>query len=434
MSGGRVGRRFSCRGGFLAACLALGLAIGVVADANAEGKRVPAVDVDALWRSLHHADRFVDPVSEQGQKARGLYFNGPMQKHLGAARIVSTLRATGVDAAVLDLKDGEGRVTYDTRVALLDGQEDIFVPDMGAMVKALHDAGMYAIARIVCFSDPKLPRAHPELAVMDGRPRHENEVWGQEWTDRNTWLDPYNAKNHELVLALAEEAEAFGFDEIQLDYVRFPVDGATKFAVFPNKDGRTRQEVILALLRQLDEALAIPIGADVFGVTAFRMGDPDGLGQVPEEWARYVEVFSPMLYVNGMSQMGELGTDQRAMKLILRAIKNLNRRLGHGPVLRPFMQAFEEGADYYNADFIAEQIMGARLGGADGFLFWHPASRYGMVREGINGPARGQTPFPIDARLTWRRQTWADRMSAAARVRYLGGKRGPTVPASAYAQ
>jgi hypothetical protein len=402
----------------VAACV---LAAGAFAvDVRAEGRRAPVVDIDALWRVLHRADRFVDPVSEQGQKARGLYFNGPMQKHLGAKRIIATLRAAGMDAAVLDLKDGEGRVTYDTKLALVEPQEQIFVPDMPAMVAELRAAGIYTIARVVCFSDPKLPRTRPDLAVMDGRPHRVGEVWGNEWTNRNTWLDPYNVKNHELVQGLAEEAEAMGFDEVQLDYVRFPVDGATKFAVFPGKDGRRRTEVILSLLRRLDEALTIPLGVDVFGVTAFRRGDPDGLGQLPEEWARYVEVFSPMLYINGMHTLANPGSDRKAGGLIYTAMKNLSRRLGHGPVLRPFMQAFPQGAGNFGADFIAEQVLAARAGGADGFLFWHPASNYGTVREGMTGPARGQTPFPIDERLAWRKQTWADRMSAAARARYLG--------------
>lgn len=429
MSGGPRERDRALRGGWR--CLAVLLVCALTTVARADGKRSPVVDIDALWRTLHRADRFVDPVSEQGQKARGLYFNGPMQKHLGPKRIIATLRNAGMDAAVLDLKDGEGRVSYDTKVALVEPQEAQFVPDMARMVAELHEAGIYVIGRIVCFSDPVLPRAHPELAVMDGRPRHQGEVWGNEWTNRNTWLDPYNENNHELVRALAEEAEAMGFDEVQLDYVRFPVDGATKFAVFPAKDDRKRTEVILALLRRLDEVLSIPLGVDVFGVTAFRRGDPDGLGQLPEEWARYVEVFSPMLYVNGMSEMGRQGSERRAGGLIYTAMKNLSRRLGHGPVLRPFMQAFPQGADNFGADFIAEQIMGARAGGADGFLFWHPASNYGTVREGMLGPARGQTPFPIDARLTWRKQSWADRMSAAARRRYLGT---PVRRVPAYAQ
>jgi hypothetical protein len=75
-------------------------------------------------------------------------------------------------------------------------------------------------------------------------------------------------------------------------------------------------------------------------------------------------------------------------------------------VIRPYLQAFENGADYYNGEFIAEQIRGARQGGGDGFLWWHPASNYGMVRAGMLGPARGSYPFPMDARREARSRAW----------------------------
>ena len=181
--------------------------------------------------------------------------------------------------------------------------------------------------------------------------------------------------------------------------------------------------MLLRFLRRLDEALTIPLGADVFGLTAFRVGDKAGLGQSPEDWARHIEVFSPMLYVNGMGAWVRDAGKQRAMRLMNAAMKNLRRRLGSGPVLRPFMQAFPEGADYYNAAFIAEQIHGARAGGADGFLFWHPASNYATVRRAMLGPARGSTPFPFDDRIAWRKQAWADHMSPQARGRWAAAEK-----------
>jgi hypothetical protein len=329
------------------------------------------------------------------------------------------VKNAGLNAAVLDLKDEQGRMVYATRIETLKPQTKRFIKDMPGFVAALKKAGIYTIGRIACFSDPQLPRREPERAVMDGRPGRVGQVWGVDWTRKNTWLDPYNERNHDLVVELAREAQSLGIDEVQLDYIRFPVDDATQYAVFPAEVETSRRFVLLGLLKRVDEALTIPLGVDVFGLTAFREGDRAGLGQVPELWARHVEVFSHMLYVNGMRQWVRGDGEQRAMRLINVAMKNLRRRLGHGPILRPFMQAFKQGADYYDARFIAEQVIGARNGGADGFLFWHPGSNYGTVRAGMMGPARGAVPFPLDERIAWRRQAWADRMSHDARQRYL---------------
>jgi hypothetical protein len=96
-------------------------------------------------------------------------------------------------------------------------------------------------------------------------------------------------------------------------------------------------------------------------------------------------------------------------------VSTLRARLGHGPVIRPFLQAFKQGADHYDGAFIAEQIRGARDAGADGFLFWHPGSNYGVVQAGAAGPARALMPFSFPDRAAWRRQKWRDAMSYSAR-------------------
>ncbi len=394
--------------------------VGVVADADelavvrgavdaSERNSGAAPDLTALWRD----DRFTDPVSVQGQHARGLYFNGPVTRRLGPRGIVSTVLQANMNAAVIDLKDGEGRVTYDTQIPELQPQKQIFLRDPRGLVAYLKEHGVYTIARIVCFSDPYLPRNEPSRGVMDARPGKEGVLWAS-WGKRNTWLDPYNQANHQTVTDIAKEAEAIGFDEVQFDYIRFPVDESVEFAVFPAQVEMLRRYVLLGLLRRVDEAIRIPIGVDIFGLTAFREGDAPGLGQVPEEWALHVDVFSPMLYVNRMPWMRE-HKEHRVMFLMEAAISNLRRRVGAGPVIRPFMQGFPQGADRYDAEFIADEVRGARQGGADGFLFWHPGSAYGTVKAGMTGPARSLVPFPIEARARWRQQTWTDNLPAASR-------------------
>ena len=404
-----------------------GLAVGFLclsawpAGLRAERSRSPARKAVAssptkdVGHRFFEADPLVDPVPHRGQTARGLYFNGPMVRRLGAAGIIRSVKGAGLDAAVLDLKDGQGRVMFDTRIEVLQPQKRIFVSDFKAVIAQLRQAGIYTIGRIVSFNDPQLPVRHPERAVMDGRPRRQGRVWANNGR-RNPWLDPYNGKNHDLLVEFAKEAEALGLDELQFDYFRFPVDAATAFAHFPAQVDTPRRYVLLGLLRRIDSAIRIPIGVDVFGLTAFRKGDKAGLGQSLEDWAQHLEVFSPMLYVNGMTAWGRDGQGQRAFRLVCAAITQLRRRLGHGPVIRPFLQAFPQGADYYTPEFIDEQIRGARVGGADGFLFWHPASNYGMVKRGMLGPARGASPFPLGERAWWRQQVWNDNQPARTRA------------------
>lgn len=372
-------------------------------------------------------DPLIDPMSEAGQQARGLYFSAPVYKRLGAKGIIRRLRAANMNAAVIDMKDGEGRVNYDTQIPSLQPQKRRFIDDMPAFVAELKAGGVYTIARVVCFSDPYLPKNEPERAVMDNRERKAGQVWAN-WGGRNTWLDPYNPKNHQLIVDMVKEVEALGVDEIQLDYVRWPVDEAVKFAKFPAEVATPRREVLLGMLKQIDEAIRIPLGADVFGLTALRRGDPAGLGQSLEDWTAHLEVFSPMLYINGMQSLIRRGGPARAQNLVFAATNALRQRIGPLPVIRPFLQGFSRGADYYNAEFIAEQVRGVFKANGDGFLFWHPGSNYKMVQAGMVGPATGMNPLPLGNRLAARREHWGD--SASARTAVAAAR----VPSSAAAQ
>jgi hypothetical protein len=376
-------------------------------------------------------DPLIDPVTEEGQRARGLYFSGPVYKRLGAKGIIRALRGANMNAAVLDMKDGEGRVNYDTKIPALQPQKKRFIADMPAFIAELKAAGIYTIARVVCFSDPFLPRNEPDRAVMDNRPHKAGVVWAS-WGKRNTWLDPYNPKNHQLIVDITKEVEALGVDEIQLDYVRFPVDEAVRFAMFPAQVETPRREVLLGMLEQIDQAIRIPLGCDVFGLTALRRGDPAGLGQSLEDWVGHVEVFSPMLYINGMQSLIRRGGKARAQNLVFAATNNLRERIGPLPVIRPFLQGFSRGADYYNPEFIAEQVRGVRKANGDGFLFWHPGSSYKMVQQGMVGPATGMNPLPLGARPAQRAEHWGKaqtlREGVAAAPAALPTPAAPTRP------
>lgn len=335
--------------------------------------------------------------------ARGVYLTGPYMRRIqSAAPVLRLLERTRSNAVVIDMKDDQGRIFFDTKLAALQKQKSRPYTKMPELVRSLKEAGTYTIGRIVCFSDPVLPRREPDRAVKDSRPNKRNAPWVS-WGNGSTWLDPYNPDNHALIVTMAMEVAALGVDEIQLDYIRFPVDPGTRFAAFPHQTAKPRRFVLRDFLRQVDEAIEVPLSVDVFGLSAFREGDPTGLGQSLEDWTEYVEIFSPMLYINNMKSWGRGVSEGRAFALVNAGIRRLRQRLGPGPVIRPFLQAFSAGADYFNADFIGEQVTAARLGGADGYLFWHPASNYGVIGRAMRRKST-RTPFAVAQRQQWRQR------------------------------
>ena len=65
-----------------------------------------------------------------------------------------------------------------------------------------------------------LPRPSLSWAIIDTRT-------GKPWIDNEklAWVDPFREEVRDYNIAIAKEAVAKGFDEVQFDYVRFPTDG-----------------------------------------------------------------------------------------------------------------------------------------------------------------------------------------------------------------
>ncbi|QQR89492.1 MAG: hypothetical protein IPJ88_15010 [Myxococcales bacterium] len=351
---------------------------------------------------------FVDPVSPAGQRAQGIYLTGPLiRRYKTAKRIAQLAKQSHANAVVIDMKDDQGRVFFPTKIAELQRQRVNHIENPKKLIAELKKEGIYTIGRLVCFSDPKLPSREPERAILDTRQNKRDKPWVS-WGNGSTWLNPWHPANHAMIVQMAKEVAALGIDEVQLDYIRFPVDPGTRFAKYPFEKQTLRRFVLRDLLRKVDESIRVPLSVDVFGLTAFRTGDPTGLGQSLEDWTDYVEIFSPMLYTNNMKSWGRHVKTARAFALVNAGVRQLRQRLGPEPIIRPFLQAFAAGADYYNADFISEQVIGSRLAGADGFLFWNPASNYGTVSRAMRR-SKNRSPFPIKKRMQQRSKLWSNK-------------------------
>jgi hypothetical protein len=80
------------------------------------------------------------------------------------------------------------------------------------------------------------------------------------------WTDPFNATIWDYNIAIAIEAAKAGFDEIQLDYVRFPDQRGLQFSKANNEQNR-RQAIadFLATARERLTPFNVFMAADNFG-------------------------------------------------------------------------------------------------------------------------------------------------------------------------
>ncbi|WP_395700966.1 putative glycoside hydrolase [Aquabacterium sp.] len=321
------------------------------------------------------------PIALQPVAPKALYLSA---WGIGDVRLrgeaLALIARSELDALVIDVKGDSGVVPFRSSAhaqAGLGPQAPITVADMPALMAQLRGRGLYLIARIVVFKDDGLAAAHPQWAVRDAQ--------GRRWRDREglSWIDPFEVQAWQYSLALAEEAAALGFDEIQFDYLRFPDAAGLQFS--QADEPGTRVAAIAGYLDAARERLArynVLLAADVFGYICWNEDDT-GIGQQLEALVPHVDVLSPMLYPSGFS-FGIPGHRQPVAaprEIVQLSLQRALDRTGVAPRrLRPWLQAFRDYAfDHrvFGAAEIRAQIDAAEGLGTAGWMLWNAANHYG---------------------------------------------------------
>ena len=316
------------------------------------------------------------------EHVRGIYVNSwSAGSRRRVAQLLALAERTEINTFVIDVKDATGIVSYPTSVPLAvgAGASGARIPQLDWLLGKLEEAGVMPVARIVIAKDPILAAARPELAVRDSA--------GGVWIGPggSVWLDPYNREVWRYHVALAREAAAAGFPEIQWDYVRFPDAPARRMAHarFPAYDGRAREVVVrefLAYSRRALRGTGARVTADVFGVTTSARTDV-GIGQLWESFIDVVDVALPMVYPSHYARMsfGYAEPNARPYEIVRTA---LERAVGRSAAVegagatRPWLQDFTLGSPRYGAPEVRAQIQATYDAGIDEWVLWNASSRY----------------------------------------------------------
>ena len=193
---------------------------------------------------------------------------------------------------------------------------------MESLMATLKEHGIYTIARIVCFKDPYLAQNYPDLALKkaDGTPL--TDAYGL------AWVNPCKEEVWEYLTEVAAAAADAGFDEIQYDYMRFPIGSDADAADYGiAMESGTKEQMITDFLTYSSEKLhekGIVVTADVFGTIIGNDVDIERVGQDYTALAGTVDVLSPMVYPShyGTGVYGYRVPDAEPYGIVLAALND----------------------------------------------------------------------------------------------------------------
>lgn len=320
---------------------------------------------------------------------RGIYVTGPVAGSERMSDLITLVDATELNTMVIDVKNDDGEITWkmETDSVVDMGNGVAYIRDIGTLMKTLKEHDIYTIARIVCFKDPVFAQNHADSALRKPDGGFVTDAYGL------AWVNPYDEEVWAYLTEIAQAALDVGFDEVQFDYVRFPIgedadaaDYKTDMSVY------TKEQAISGFLSYAGERIHERGGvvtADVFGTVIDSPTDIERVGQNYAELGKRVDVLSPMVYPShyGPGVFGFDVPDAHPYDTVYQALMLSRKVLGQDEeencaAVRPWLQAFTatwvSGHISYEAEQIQEQIQAVYDAGYEEWILWNATCRYPM--------------------------------------------------------
>ncbi len=289
-------------------------------------------------------------ATDTGKKTylRGLYL--PVRKGAGDSRNLDFVKSTvargkplGINAYVLD-------------VQAFQGNKNKVNPEVVAYLKSEQ---IYTVARVVCFEGgiKKFPVPQPHL---------------------------------DNLAALVEEVSQQGFDEVQLDYIRFADEGVRVSL-------RKKYEFLdqfIASMREITKRRNVKLSADIFGRIVYNKDDM--IGQKLENFAKHTDVIYPMLYPSHFTADKKRLSDPGFT--VKEGTENaINRLQGKNTEIMPWVQCFVYNIQHARVNltqYVVLQVEGVEKTGARGWVAWNAKGDYKEVFQALEKISQ-TPPLPL---------------------------------------
>lgn len=313
-------------------------------------------------------------------EARGVYLvsgrAGDIDGYLQEA--IDNVKKHGGNAIIFDVKGS--RVYFDTTSPIAKELNLVKpVEDLPAIIKKLHDNGIYAMGRFIAVKDDGFTAAHPASSV-----RHPttNEILSA------TWIDPSNEYAQQYNMEVLCDLAKSGIDEVNFDYIRFSTENFVALGVFSAQQKADKVYSFVAKARETIDrcGASTKLGLSTYAILGWNYPvNLETLGQDFVRFAPLVDIISPMAYPATFAEDGGYWNpskhgSSRPYWLVKRTITGYQELLGdaHKAKIRPWIQGYS-----MTQQGVQDQIKAVYDTGNCGFQFWNAGNNYDTVYAGM---------------------------------------------------
>jgi len=302
---------------------------------------------------------------------RGIYlpgWRGVTQTRV--QRMIDFLLANKLNTLMIDVKNALGELFYQpeselalqigAQVRTIEGQRRSL--DLDDLVSEARKHNIRLIARHTMFVDKALYKGVEAFNLAIGH--------GQYWVDmKNDAVVNYN-------LELLSQEMNFGFDEIVLDYIRFPdLPGFGK-----EEDRCDRIDRVVKSAQEVLKATNVQLGLQVFGYSAWSHYKSN-VGQRIETLQNYADTIYPMLYPSHFNPgtLGFADPEEHPYEMISAGYREAVGKVTTDCRIIPMIQGFS-----YSPEELAEQINAVKKQEMPGFISWNPAGNHRKLAQALD--------------------------------------------------
>lgn len=291
------------------------------------------------------------------------------------AAVLQMLDERRIDTVVIDLKDQDGVVGYDTTVprAQQIGAVTLFY-DLEDVVSTIESHGGRVVGRIATFRDPVLARAawaagqgDQVIQTPDGRP----------YEDPGQFTNFANAAVRQYNLDIALDAVGRGVDDILWDDARKPGSDMESMIV-PGLAG-SPEDALVAFLAEAHTELRRRGAYQGVATSGIAVTDGTRVAQDVGRLARNADYLVPAIHPVYWNS-GEFDLPNppgQPYDLVFRVLERYQAlAAGTGVAVVPSLQDFTAGGTSYADAEVRAEIDAARARGAVGFMLYDPNVTY----------------------------------------------------------